>query len=179
VARGLGLRLDAYIVRRLCVPGHPEQALGAVGSGGVLILDHPRIDALGVDEVELSSEVRAEWQEILRRERDYRGARALPDVGGCDVILVDDGLSTGPTLLAALAALRRLEPRRLVAAAPVIEPETFTAVRPWVDDVVCAAAPRRFRTVAHWYQDYAPVTDEEVRVLLDAGRIGDAPRPEV
>jgi predicted phosphoribosyltransferase len=172
VARGLGVRLDTYVVRRLLVPGHPEQALGAVASGGVLMLDHPRIDALGLGQEQLGEVVRAEWQEVLRREHDYRGNEPLPDLGGAAVILVDDGLSTGPTLLAALAALRRLEPRRLVAAAPVMEPETFAAVRSYVEAVVCAATPRRFRTVAHWYQDYAPITDEEVRTLLAMGRVG-------
>jgi putative phosphoribosyl transferase len=170
LARGLGVPLDAYVVRRLGVPGHADQAVGALGSGGVIILDHPTIDSLGMSEEQLRELVTAEWAEVRRRERDYRGAAPLPDVGHYTVILADDGLSTSATLLAAVAALRKLEPARVVLTAPVADSATCTVVRPYVDDIVCAEAPRPFRTVAHWYQDYAPVNDDEVAALLATAR---------
>jgi predicted phosphoribosyltransferase len=170
LARGLRVPLDVYVVRRLGVPGHGDLTVGALGSGGVIILDHERIDALQLDEQQLRELVTAEWAEVRRRERAYRGDGPLPDIAEGTAILVDDGLSTSATLLAAIAALRKLEPAWLVVAAPVAEPETCAAIRPFVNEIVCARAPRPFRTVAHWYQDYAPVSDDEVRTLLAAAR---------
>jgi predicted phosphoribosyltransferase len=167
VAQALGAPLDVFVVRKLGVPGHEELAMGAVATGGVLVLDEGLVRALGIPEEELRRVVDAELRELERRDAEYRGDREPPDVEGKTVILVDDGLATGSTMRAAALAVRRLNPARVVVAVPVAAEETCDAFREVVDDVVCGVTPTPFRAVGLWYEDFSQTTDEEVRNLLE------------
>jgi putative phosphoribosyl transferase len=166
VARALEAPLDVFVVRKLGVPAHPELAMGAIATGGVRIVDRVVMDQFGVTDAELAAVAAVEEQELERRERLYRDGRALPDVAGRTVILVDDGLATGATMSAAATALRAHRPNRLVVAVPIAPPETCAALRELVDEVVCAATPEPFLSVSLWYQDFSETSDEEVRELL-------------
>jgi putative phosphoribosyl transferase len=167
VAQALGAPLDVFVVRKLGVPGHEELAMGAVATGGVLVLDEGLVRALGIPEEELRRVVDAELRELERRDAEYRGDREPPDVEGKTVILVDDGLATGSTMRAAALAVRRLNPARVVVAVPVAAEETCDAFREVVDDVVCGVTPTPFRAVGLWYEDFSQTTDEDVRNLLE------------
>ena len=167
VARALGAPLDVFLVRKLGVPGHEELAMGAVATGGVRVLNDQVVGALGIPPSVIEAVAAWQQQELARRERLYRGDRPPPDVRGRTVILVDDGLATGSTMRAALAALRRQQPARLVVAVPTAAPETCDELRAEADDVVCATTPEPFDSVGLWYEDFSQTTDEEVRELLE------------
>ncbi len=176
VARALGAPLDVFLVRKLGVPGHEELAMGAVATGGVRVLNDRIIRALGVPPNVIDAV--ADWQgeELARRERLYRGERPPPDVRGQTVILVDDGLATGATMRAALAALRQQGPARVVVAVPTAAPESCDDLRAEADEVVCATTPEPFYSVGLWYEDFSQTSDEEVRELLAcAARAGEPP----
>ncbi|HEU5303678.1 MAG TPA: phosphoribosyltransferase [Gemmatimonadales bacterium] len=166
VARALHAPLDVMLVRKLGVPGHEELALGAIASGGVRIISDEIVRALGIPDRAIAEIAAHEEQELDRRAQVYRGTRPPPDVRGKTVILVDDGLATGSTMRAAVAALKAQQPERLVVAVPVAAPETCQSLRQEVDDVVCALAPEPFFAVGNWYQDFSQTSDEEVRTLL-------------
>jgi putative phosphoribosyl transferase len=166
VARALHAALDVFLVRKLGVPGHEELAMGAVATGGVRVLNDQVVVALGIPPSVIDAVAGWELQELRRRERVYRGDRPPPDVRGKTVILVDDGLATGSTMLAAVKALRQQQPARSVVAVPVAAPDTCELLRGEVDDVVCAATPEPFYAVGLWYEDFSQTTDEEVRELL-------------
>jgi predicted phosphoribosyltransferase len=166
VARALHVPLDVFLVRKLGVPGHEEYAMGAVASGGVRVLNRDVIEALHIPDELIDEVVAREERELERRERAYRGGRPFPDLRGKTVILVDDGLATGSTMLAAATALRQQQPARLVVAVPVGSPETCDAFRSHVDDIVCAITPDPLYAVGLWYADFAQTTDDEVRELL-------------
>src|SRR3954469_8983782 len=129
VARALRAPLDVFLVRKLGVPGYEELAMGAVASGGVRVLNDEIVRGLGISEDEIDAAVARELQELARRERLYRGDRPPPDVAGRTVILVDDGLATGATMRAALAALRQQQPARRVVAVPTAAPQTCDELR--------------------------------------------------
>jgi len=167
VARALGAPLDVFLVRKLGVPGQEELAMGAVATGGVRVLNEQVVGALGIPPSVIEAVAAWQQQELVRRERLYRGDRPPPDVRGRTVILVDDGLATGSTMRAALAALRRQQPARLVVAVPTAAPETCDELRAEADDVVCATTPEPFDSVGLWYEDFSQTTDEEVRELLE------------
>jgi len=167
VARALGAPLDVFLVRKLGVPGQEELAMGAVATGGVRVLNEQVVGALGIPPSVIEAVAAWQQQELARRERLYRGDRPPPDVRGRTVILVDDGLATGSTMRAALAALRRQQPARLVVAVPTAAPETCDELRAEADDVVCATTPEPFDSVGLWYEDFSQTTDEEVRELLE------------
>jgi putative phosphoribosyl transferase len=167
VARALRAPLDVFLVRKLGVPGHPELAMGAIASGGVRVLNEDVVGALGISRDVIEAVAAVEEQELERRERIYRGGRPPPDVRGRTVILVDDGLATGSTMRAAVAALRQHGPDRIVVAVPVGAPETCEEFRSEADDVVCARTPEPFYAVGLWYGDFSQTTDEEVHDLLD------------
>jgi putative phosphoribosyl transferase len=167
VAQALGAPLDVFVVRKLGVPGHEELAMGAVATGGLLVLDENLVRALGIAEEELRRVVEAELRELERRDAEYRGNREPPDLAGKTVILVDDGLATGSTMRAAALAVRRMDPARVVVAVPVAAEETCDGFRDVVDDVVCGVTPNPFRAVGLWYEDFSQTTDEEVRELLE------------
>jgi len=166
VAKALDAPLDVFVVRKLGVPGHEELAMGAIASGGVLVLDEGIVKRLGISESEIQRAVEAELRELSRREEAYRRGREPPDVAGKTVILVDDGLATGSTMGAAALAVRRLGPARVVVAVPVASAETCDEFRDAVDEVVCGVTPRPFHAVGLWYRDFSQTTDDEVRLLL-------------
>jgi putative phosphoribosyl transferase len=166
VARVLRIPLDVFLVRKLGVPGHEELAMGAVASGGLRVVNAEVVRELGIPESVVDAAGEHEMAELMRRERAYRGQRAPPEVRGRTVLLVDDGLATGTTMLAAVRALRQREPARIVVAAPVGARETCAELSREADEVVCAATPEPFDSVGEWYDDFRQTTDEEVRDLL-------------
>lgn len=166
VAKSLGAPLDVFVVRKIGMPGHEEFAIGAIASGGTQILDENLIHRYQLPELAIEAICRRERAELERRERLYREGRALIDVAGRLVILVDDGLATGSTMRAAIQAVRGLRPSRIVVAAPVGAPETCRALARVADSVICPFTPEPFAAVGLWYGDFSPTTDEEVRALL-------------
>ena len=170
VAQALGAPLDVFLVRKLGVPGYEELAMGAVATGGVRVLNDEIVRGLGISEHEIDAAAARELQELARRQRLYRGDRPLPDIAGRTVILVDDGLATGATMRAAIAAVRQQQPARIVVAVPTASPDTCEALKAEADDVVCAMTPEPFLAVGHWYEDFTQTTDDEVRELL--ARVG-------
>jgi putative phosphoribosyl transferase len=166
VARALRAPLDVFVVRKLGLPGHAELAMGAVASGGVVVLNRDMIRTLGIPDSEVARVRKAEQLELKRRERRYRDDRPPLPVAGKTVILVDDGLATGSSLLAAIEALRQDQPARLVVAVPIGAPDTCRALRDHADEVVCAVTPDPFYSVGTWYEDFGQTTDDEVRALL-------------
>jgi len=172
VAGALSAPLDVFLVRKLGVPGHEELAMGALASGGLRVLNRAVVDRLGITDEQIDLAVGLEGQVLADRERDYRGERPPVDVEGKTVILVDDGLATGASMRAAVAALRRQNPRRIVVAVPVAAAETCAALEVEADKVVCARTPEPFYAVGLWYEDFSQTTDAEVRALLSrAGRL--------
>jgi predicted phosphoribosyltransferase len=168
VARALGAPLDVFVVRKLGVPGHEELAMGAIASGGVRVRNEEVVRKLHIDDATLQRVAEAEEQELARRERSYRDQRPPPDLTGRVVILVDDGLATGSTMRAAVAAARRLGPARVVVAVPTAPASTCEQLRLQADEVVCATTPRPFRAVGYSYRSFPQTSDEEVRELLRA-----------
>lgn len=166
VARKLGLALDIVMVRKLGLPGQEEFAMGAIGSGGVRVVQPDVVRAFGISAATLDVVCRREQQELMRREQVFRGARPPPAVAGRTVIIVDDGLATGSTMRAAIAVVRANAPARIVVAVPVGAPDSCAALAPEVDQLVCLLRPPRFDAVSQWYRDFAQTTDDEVRVLL-------------
>jgi predicted phosphoribosyltransferase len=179
VASRLGAPLDVFVVRKLGVPGQEELAMGAIASGGVRVQNDEIVRELGMSEDDIGFVEAQEREELERRERLYRGGRPPLDVRGRTVILVDDGLATGSTMRAAVAALRRLDPARIVTAVPVSDASTCEALRREADEVVCAATPEPFVAVGLWYEDFSQTSDEEARTLLERAveaRAGDRPK---
>jgi predicted phosphoribosyltransferase len=166
VARALGAPLDVFVVRKLGVPGYEELAMGAVATGGVLVLNEQLVERLGIPKQMIDAVAARERQELVRRERLYRGGRPPPDVRGRTVILVDDGLATGATMHAAIRALRQQNPARIVVAVPTASPDTCEEMKKEADDVICVITPEPFHAVGRWYRDFSQTTDEEVSVLL-------------
>lgn len=167
VARALAVPLDVLVVRKLGVPWHPELAMGAVASGDVRVLNQDVLDAMGVSPSELDAATERERAEVARREREYRGGRAPLPVDGRRAVVVDDGLATGATAEAAVRAVRARGADRVLLAVPVGATATVNRLRGVADEVVCAATPAGFMSVGGYYQDFQPVTDREVRQILD------------
>lgn len=166
VARALGAPLDVFTVRKLGVPGHRELAMGAIASGGVRILNHRLIADLAVSDRAVSAVIAEEEKELARRERLYRSGRAPLGVAGRVAVLVDDGLATGSTMLAAVRALRDLQPSRIVVAVPVGSAEACRDLEAVADEVICARIPRDFIAVGRWYKDFSDTPDAEVTEWL-------------
>lgn len=169
VARGLNLPLDVFVVRKLGAPGREELAMGAVASGGTRVMNERVIRELGVSPDILEAVARREAREIERREQMYRNGFPPAKVDGLTVILVDDGLATGATMLAAVRALRP-RARAVVAAVPVAAEAACHDLRVEVDQMVCVATPRDFAAVGMFYRNFDPTTDAEVRGLLAEAR---------
>lgn len=167
VARALAVPLDVLVVRKLGVPWHPELAMGAVASGDVRVLNQDVLDGMGVSPSDLDAATERERAEVTRREREYRGGRAPLPVDGRRAVVVDDGLATGATAEAAVRAVRARGADRVLLAVPVGAAATVNRLRAVADEVVCAATPRGFMSVGGYYQDFRPVTDREVRQILD------------
>lgn len=166
VATGLGVPLDVFVVRKLGVPEHPELAMGAIASGGVVVTNEDVISGLRVPTEIIRRVAERENVELGRREQAYRGSRPMAVVNEKTVILVDDGLATGASMRAAIRALRRLEPSRVVVAVPAAPQATYADIGNEVDEVVCATMPAPFLAVGASYWDFTQITDDEVRELL-------------
>jgi putative phosphoribosyl transferase len=167
VARSLDVPLDVFIVRKLGMPGQREFAMGAIASGGVTLIDHDLVRQTRVPRAEVEAVIAAERTELDRRERLYRGDRPPLDVRGRTVILVDDGLATGASMQAAIAALRPQRPAAIVVATPVGSAEACRTMLAVADACVCVEMPEPFYAVGLWYDDFGETTDDEVTELLD------------
>ena len=170
IARALHAPLDVVVVRKLGVPWQPELAMGAIAGGSFELLDWDLIAKLRISRQEIDTAVRDERAELQRREELYRGGRPAPDLRSRTVVLVDDGLATGSTMLVAVRYVRSFKPARLVVAVPVGSVEACDRLAQQVDDLVCLAAPESFSAVGEWYMDFRQVSDAEVRALLEQSR---------
>jgi predicted phosphoribosyltransferase len=175
VAAALGAPLDAFVVRKLGAPGHEEFALGALASGGRVVVNDDVLRGLRVTPQQLRDIAEREARELLRREAAYRDGRPPAVVTGKTVILVDDGLATGSSMFAAVQALRDSEPAHIVIAVPAAPESTCREFAGLVDDVVCASMPTPFLAVGESFWDFSQVSDEEVRELLTTPTIGVTP----
>ena len=164
-AMTLGAPLDVIIPRKIGAPGQPELAIGAIGDD-VSVLDERIVEYLNVSEEYIRDEIELQRHEIKRRWQLYRGDRPFPDVKSRTVILVDDGMATGSTTMAAAKALRKKNPGKLVLAVPVAPPESVARLRPEVDELVVLETPEPFFSVGSWYDQFEQTTDEEVIDLL-------------
>jgi len=166
VAVKLDLPLDVFIVRKLGMPGHEEYAMGAIASGGVMVLNDQAVKGAGITEVAIQSVADRELVELERRERLYRGDKPPLEVAGRDVILVDDGIATGSTIRAAIEAIRINQASSVTVAVPVAPRSAEKEIGPLVDRYFALRTPTPFSAVGWWYQDFTQTTDDEVRSLL-------------
>ena len=165
VAHAIGAPLDVFVVRKLGAPQQPELALGAIASGGAMVLNDDIVQHLGIDAQHLQPIIDAQRQELDERERSYRGDRGPLDIRGRTVALVDDGLATGATMRAAVAAVQSAA-SAVIVAVPVGAPEAVAMLRNDVDRVEAVSTPSGFAAVGLWYRDFHQVSEEEVRRLL-------------
>jgi erythromycin esterase-like protein/predicted phosphoribosyltransferase len=172
IASALHAPLDAFVVRKLGVPGHEEFAAGALASGGRVVLNDDVVRGLRISPQQLRDVAEREGRELVRREAAYRDGRPPTDVTGKTVILVDDGLATGASMFAAVQALREAEPAQIVIAVPAAPESTCREFAGLVDDMVCASMPTPFRAVGASFWDFSQVSDEEVRTLLSTPTTG-------
>jgi putative phosphoribosyl transferase len=168
VARALGAPLDVVVPRKLGAPGNPELGIGAVAPG-VRVLHEDLIARLRVSDEELERETADQLKEVERRTSEYRGSRGPPDVAGRTAVIVDDGVATGGTVLAAAAWARRQGAARVILAVPVLPASMVSRLLEAVDEVVYVAAPHLFGSVGEWYEDFRQVSDAEVKAMLGAG----------
>ena len=169
VARTLNLPLDIFMVRKLGVPGYEELAMGAVASGGTLVVNESVIEEFSLSPETLEAAAQREQQEIERRERLYREERSPARIDGRIVIVIDDGLATGASMLAAVRALRP-RARQVIVAVPVAARRTCSELSREVDRIICVNTPRSFVAVGMFYRNFEPTSDEEVRTLLASSR---------
>src|SRR5688500_15987741 len=158
VARALGAPLDVFVVRKLGVPGHDELAMGAIASGGVIVINEDVVRGLRISQDTIQRVAEEEGRELLRRERAYRDGPPTPDLTGKTVIIVDDGLATGSSIHAAIIALREHAPGRIVVAVPAAPKSTCQALQAVADEVVCATTPSPFYAVGASYWDFTQTT---------------------
>jgi putative phosphoribosyl transferase len=166
VATALGVPLDVFTVRKLGVPGHEELAMGAIGSGGAFVLNREVIAGLNISQDEVVRVAERERRELERREHLYRDDLPYPQLEGKTVVLIDDGLATGASMLVAVNALRQQRAAKIVVAIPVAPPDTCALLREYADEAICYETPEPFGGVGAWYEDFSQVTDDEVRTLL-------------
>ena len=166
VAKRLDVPLDVFVVRKLGLPGHPELAMGAIASGGVRVFNGEVVSALRIPDEVVDAVSAEELIELQRRENAYRADRPPLDIEGKTVIVVDDGVATGSTMLAAVSALRQLNAARIIIAAPVVAASTYREMQRAADEVAAVIVPEHFYAVGQWYEDFSETSDEEVRELL-------------
>jgi putative phosphoribosyl transferase len=166
VAQRLHAPLDVFVVRKLGAPGHEELAMGAIASGGVQVLNRDVVREFRISELDIEAAAARETLELERRERDYRGDRPPLEVQGRTTIVIDDGLATGATMRAAIAALRRRDAGKIVVAVPVAAPRTCADIESQIDEMVCLETPPAFEAVGEWYENFTQTSDAEVRQLL-------------
>lgn len=166
IAHQLKVPLDVIVPRKLGAPFNLELAIGAVTEDGTIILDSQLVKHLRVPESHIKEESKRQRQEIKRRLKLYRGDTSFPNLKGLPVIIVDDGIATGATIRAALASIRKKEPKSIVLAVPVAPPSTVRELEKDADVVVCLATPEPFYAIGQFYRDFAQTSDEEVKRLL-------------
>lgn len=166
VAGALGAPLDVFIVRKLGTPGHPELAMGAVAPGGEAVLNDYIVRELAIAEEAIDAATGEERRELARRDRLYRGDAPALDVHDRSIVLVDDGLATGASMRAAIAALKQQSAARIAAAVPVAAPDVCDTLRTEVDEMVCLHTPESFLGVGRWYEHFPQTSDDEVHELL-------------
>lgn len=167
IATALSVPLDIFIVRKLGLPGHEELAMGAIASGGTVFFNEPLLSQLNLDRLLIQNVVEKEREELLRREQLYRGNRPFPNLKEKIVILVDDGIATGSTMMAAIKALHIHKPKSIVIAVPVAAYSTCEEMAPLVERIVCPLKPIDFYAVGLWYEDFPQTSDDEVIELLE------------
>lgn len=166
VATRVGGDLDVTVARKIGMPGQPEFGIGAVTTDGPPLFNQEVLSRVGLTEADLEPSVRREREEARRRARTYRGDREPPSISGRTVIVVDDGVATGVTAMAALRQVRAQEPRHLIFAAPACAQEAVRFLSGTADAVVCVHVPEYFTAVGTWYRDFAQLTDEDVHAVL-------------
>jgi putative phosphoribosyl transferase len=171
VAKTLRAPLDVVIVRKLGVPWQPELAMGAIAGGSVQTLDQDLIRALGISREEIDTVIDKERAEVERREKLYRKGRPALDLRGRTVLVVDDGLATGSTMLVAARYVRSLKPARMLVAVPVGSVQACERLKTEADDCICLSTPEPFEAVGQWYADFPQMNDSEVQRFLKAGRL--------
>ncbi|KTD66647.1 phosphoribosyltransferase [Legionella santicrucis] len=166
IAKKLSLELDIFIVRKLGVPGHEEFAMGAIASGGIVALNEEVLSTLHIEKDAVNNVLQSEQSELSRRESVYRGNKSFPDLMEKTIILVDDGIATGYTMRAAIAALKQKHPAKIIIAVPVAARSTCDELASLVDSIICPLRPVNFYAVGLWYNDFSQTTDDEVIKLL-------------
>jgi putative phosphoribosyl transferase len=165
-AQAINASLDIMLVRKLGTPGHEELAMGAIASGGITVFNSELVSRLHIGPELIEAAIKREQQELERREQAYRGNHPPPVVENRHVILVDDGLATGASMRAAVAALRQRNPASIIVAIPVAPPDTVAMLKEEADEVICLAMPEPFSAVGRWYRDFSQTSDEDVKSLL-------------
>jgi Predicted phosphoribosyltransferases len=169
VAAALGLPVDVFVVRKLGVPGQEELAMGAIATGDVQVINYGVVQELRIGPATIEAVAQKEREELQRRERLYRGERSPRTIQGKTIILIDDGIATGSTMRAAIAALRQIGPTNIIVAAPVASADTCRELSAEADEVICAETPETFFAISQFYRKFDQTTDEEVRDLLARG----------
>jgi predicted phosphoribosyltransferase len=172
VARALDAPLEVFTVRKIGVPGQEELAMGAIATGGAVVMNYRIVDEIGIPPGRFDLAAERATVELERREHAYRGDRPPPDLAGKTAILVDDGLATGTTMHASIRAVRELGPERIVVAVPTAPVAVCRELSVIVDEVVCVSNPTRMLAVGQSYRDFAQTSDDEVRALLAAAENG-------
>ncbi len=183
LARELGAELDVVLSRKLRAPGQPELAVGALSENGELHLNQRICDALQLDDDYLRQEVRAQKQEISRRQKLFRKVRPQASLTGRSVIVTDDGIATGSTMIAALRVLRHHDPHEIIVAVPIVSADRLEEIRPLCDELVCLLKPEHFFAIGQFFRDFSQLADDDVVELLstqnrDPNPSGPGPQPD-
>ncbi len=166
IAQKLNVAFDVFLVRKIGVPGHEELAMGAIASGGARIINENVVSSMNIPDDRIEEVEERERTELRRREKEFRGGRELPELKGRTVILTDDGLATGASMRAAVSAVQKLGPERIVVAVPAASRDAVESISRIADDVVSVITPEPYISVGTWYQDFGQTSDDEVKSIL-------------